>query len=201
VIALAVALRREWTTGSRFTMSHDKIREAARERMARTGESYAAARRAVIGQHRAADSAGQPPGARWFAISYSDTWTGRLTNSLDRILFRADRGISGVEVGERQIRVRMGSFKLDLPRASVRSVRRSDAKVGGTAGVHGQRGRWLVNGSAQGLVELAIDPPGRISASLDTLFGLGPSMVRQLTVSLEDPDGFIAAVAGDRLAG
>jgi hypothetical protein len=66
--------------------------------------------------------------------------------------------------------------------------------VGGTTGVHGRRGRWLVNGSAEGLAELTIDPPVRISPSIDTLYGLGPSRVRQLTLSLDDPDGFVAAV-------
>jgi hypothetical protein len=81
--------------------------------------------------------------------------------------------VSAVEVDAAQVRVRMGSFKLDIPRSSVRSVQRSLARVGGTAGVHGKRGRWLV-------------------------YGLGPSRVDQLTVSLDDPDGFIAAVGGDR---
>ena len=68
-----------------------------------------------------------------------------------------------------------------------------------TTGVHehGGRGRWLVNGSAEGLVELGIDPPSRVSPSIDTMFGLGPSRVNQLTLSLDDPDGFIAAVEGD----
>jgi len=56
-------------------MSHDKIKAAARERMARTGEPYAAARRQVIAEIRAAaalilscDIASpvrwHPPGAR-----------------------------------------------------------------------------------------------------------------------------------------
>jgi hypothetical protein len=40
-------------------MSHDKIKAAARERMAGTGEPYAAARREVIREHQA--SAGQAP--------------------------------------------------------------------------------------------------------------------------------------------
>jgi hypothetical protein len=177
-------------------MSHDKIKAAARERMARTGEPYAAARRAVIREQQAAGGDVPAPGAQWFAISYSDTFSGRLSDSLDRILFRAGRGVSGVEVGAGEIRVRMGSFKLDLPRSSVRSVRRSQARVGQTTGVHGTRRRWLVNGSAEGLVELAVDPPGRVSPSIDTMFGFGPSQVSQLTVSLEDPDGFIAALGG-----
>lgn len=184
-------------------MSHDKINEAARRRMAETGEPYAAARRAVIREHQA--DAGMPPSsggpspaspsdAEWFAISYSHAWSGRLTASLDRLLFRAGPGVSGVEVSADAIKVRMGSFKLDIPRSSVRSVQRSQAKVGATSGVHGGRGRWLVNGSADGLVEMAIDPPSRITPSMDTLYGLVPSRVNQLTVSLEDPDGFIAAV-------
>jgi hypothetical protein len=185
-------------------MSHDKISAAARKRMAETGEPYAAARRAVIrehqtaGEHQAAEEHIAPPGTKWFAISYSDTWSGRLSDSLDRLLFRAGRGVSGVAVEAAEIRVRMGSFKLDLPRSSVRSVRRSQAQVGGTTGVHGSRGRWLVNGSADGLAELVIDPPAYISPSIDTLFGLGPSRVNQLTVSVDDPDGFIAAVEGDK---
>ena len=51
-------------------MSHDKIRAAARKRMAETGEPYATARREVIKDHQ---EAGAPSsGANWFAISYSD---------------------------------------------------------------------------------------------------------------------------------
>jgi hypothetical protein len=178
-------------------MSHDKISAAARKRMAETGQPYAAARRAVIREHQAAGAQIPPPGAKWFAISYGDDWSGRLTDSLDRLLFRAGRGVSGVEVDADEIRVRMGSFKLDIPRSSVRSVQRSQARVGRTTGVHGTRGRWLVNGSAEGLAVLVIDPPSYVSPSIDTLFGLGPSRVKQLTVSLDDPDGFIAAVGGE----
>src|SRR5712691_7331677 len=193
VITPAVARRRDGATGIEATMPHDKISAAARKRMTETGEPYAAARRAVIRDHQAAKKSAVPPGAKWFAISYSDTWSGRLAESLDRRLFGAGRGVSGVEVDGTEIRVRMGSFKLDIPRDSVRSVRRSQARVGRTAGVHGGRGRWLVNGSADGLVELAIDPPAHVTPSIDTLFGLGQSWVRQLTVSLDDPDGFVAA--------
>lgn len=41
-------------------MSHDKIKAAARVRMAETGEPYGTARREVVGQHKA-DSGGDPP--------------------------------------------------------------------------------------------------------------------------------------------
>ena len=43
-------------------MSHDKIRAAARVRMAQTGEPYAAARREAIRQHQAAGGRGPLPG-------------------------------------------------------------------------------------------------------------------------------------------
>jgi hypothetical protein len=55
-------------------------------------------------------------------------------------------------------------------------------------------GRWLVNGSYNGLVELAIEPPCYISRQPSTLFLR--SKVSSLTISLVDPDGFIAAVEG-----
>jgi hypothetical protein len=92
----------------------------------------------------------------------------------------------------------MGSFELDIPRAAVRSVQRSQATVGRTVGVHARRGRWLVNGAAGGLADIAISPPCRPSRSIATLFGLDPSRVDSLIISLVDPDGFIAAVKGDR---
>ena len=44
-------------------MPHDKIRAAARKRMAQTGEPYAAARRAVVSEHQAAGVGDPPPGA------------------------------------------------------------------------------------------------------------------------------------------
>ena len=44
-------------------MPHDKIRAAARKRMAKTGEPYTAARRAVVSEQQAAGSGTPPPGA------------------------------------------------------------------------------------------------------------------------------------------
>jgi hypothetical protein len=86
----------------------------------------------------------------------------------------------------------MADFRFSVPRSSIRSVRRSDAKPGGTTGVHTQRGRLLVNGSAEGLVEVTIDPPCLTGRSLNTMFIRQP--VSTLIVSLADPDGFIAAL-------
>ncbi|MGH3205848.1 MAG: hypothetical protein ACRDOA_04925 [Streptosporangiaceae bacterium] len=178
-------------------MSHDKISAAARKRMAETGEPYATARRAVIREHQDAGEQSMPSGTQWFAIGYSEAWGGRLSAFLDTLLFRAGPGVSGVAVGAEEIQVRMGSFKLDISRSSVRSAHRSQVPVGGTVGVHSSRGRWLVNGSADGLVEITIEPSCHLSPSIDNLFGILGSRVDSLTVSLSDPDGFVAALEGD----
>jgi hypothetical protein len=176
-------------------MTHDKIRAAARQRMAETGEPYATARREVIKHHQ---QAGAGPGAassssaRWFAINYNGL--GRITRWLE---FPQGGGPDrrGVEVDSDVLRVRWAGFRLDIPRGSIRSVARSDHQTRGTIGVHSRRGRWLVNGSHDGLVELVIDPPCYPPRQPTTLFLKMP--VNSLTVSLVDPDAFIAAVNAD----
>ena len=173
-------------------MSHDKIRDAARKRMAQTGEPYATARRAVIREHQQASKI-PSPGSKWFAISYGDALTSRLTASLDT-LFGGGPSRSGVEVGPDEIRVRMADYKLNVPRSSVQSVGRSQARLGGTTGVHAGRGQLWVNGSADGLVELALDPPCYTGRTLNTMFL--NQKVTSLILSLADPDGFIVAVEG-----
>jgi len=173
-------------------MSHDKIRAAARKRMAETGEPYATARREVIKDHRAAATGTPSSNARWFAIDYGDT---------GRVSLRADTrhgggpGRGGVQVDSNMLRVRMAGFHLEIPRSSVRSVARSEYQTRGTIGVHARRGTWLVNGSHHGLVELAIDPPIHAPRQPDTLFLR--MKVRSMIISLVDPDGFIAVVNGD----
>ena len=108
-------------------MSHDKIRQATRKRMAETGESYAAARREVIRKHQAAGGEIPLSDRQWFAISYSRAWTGRTAAWLDTLL-GSGPGKSGVEVGPDEVRVRMGTYKFDVPRRSVRSARSSAPK-------------------------------------------------------------------------
>jgi hypothetical protein len=177
-------------------MSHDKIRAATRKRMAETGESYAAARREVISEHQAA-AGGEIPRSdtQWFAISYSKAGIDKITAWMDTLL-GGGPGKSGVEVGPDEIRVRMGTYKFDIPRRSVRSARRSHQKLRGTSGVHiYKKGQLLVNGSADGLVEITIDPPCHTDRTPSTMFI--KERVNSLLVSLVDPDGFIAAVEGD----
>ena len=177
-------------------MSHDKIRAAARQRMAETGEPYATARREVIRNYQAAGAGASSSSARWFAIDYSD---------MDRVSLWMDTRLGGgpgrgrVEVDSAVLRVRMADFHLDIPRGSVRSAARSEHQTRGTIGVHGRRGRWLVNGSHDGLVELAIDPPCYLPRQLSTVFRRVE--VSSLIISLVDPDGFIAAVEGNGARG
>jgi hypothetical protein len=94
---------------------------------------------------------------------------------------------SRIELTDDTLVVRMGwAFRATLSRSAITGVRASSGPVGGI-GVHGWRGRWLVNGAASGLVTLTIDPPGRA-------YMVFPVQVRQLTMSLEDPDAFIEAL-------
>ena len=89
-----------------------------------------------------------------------------------------------VELDPTTLSVRMGAgFRADVPRASI-SAAVPETLRRGSRGAHGWRGRWLVNTSGRGLVRLTIDPPasGRV---------LGvPVKLRELTISLEDPDTF-----------
>jgi hypothetical protein len=173
-------------------MSHDKIRAAARERMAETGEPYATARREVIKNHQGAGPGASSSSARWFALDYSDMGRVSLWDATRR---GGGPGRGGVEVDSAVLRVRVPDFHLDIPRGSVRSVARSEHPTRGTIGVHARRGRWLVNGSHNGLVELAVEPPCYLPRQLSTVFR--KMKVSSLIISLVDPDGFIAAVEGD----
>jgi hypothetical protein len=98
--------------------------------------------------------------------------------------------VSGVELGPDELHVQMGwAFRVQIPRAQVTGARRLSGRVGGV-GVHGWRGRWLVNGSMEKIVGIDIEPAARATA-----VGL-PVHLHYLSLSLEDPDGFVAAIAG-----
>ena len=77
------------------------------------------------------------------------------------------------------------AFSAELPRSSIRSARRAGTAI--SIGVHGWRGRWLVNGAAGPLVAVTIDPPAPAR-----VLGV-PIRLRELTVSVDDPD----AAAGE----
>jgi hypothetical protein len=99
---------------------------------------------------------------------------------------------SRVRLDDDRISVRMGlggwAFAAKVPRSSITEVRRVNGPVLGW-GVHGWRGQWLVNGSSKGLVRMTIEPRAR-----GRCLGF-PLRIRQLTLSLADPDGFVSKVS------
>jgi hypothetical protein len=95
---------------------------------------------------------------------------------------------SSVELDDRRLRVRMGlAFRATIPIERVAGARRRSGLVGGI-GVHGWAGRWLVNGSVRGLVTLDVDPPTRAFVLLV------PARLRELTLSLAEPDALVEAL-------
>lgn len=96
---------------------------------------------------------------------------------------------SWIDVSGDVVTVRMGwGFRSVVPRSAITSVQRRDGSVL-SRGVHGWRGRWLVNGSARGLVTIVIDPPVR-----GWVIGC-PVRLRELTVSAEEPAALVDALA------
>ncbi len=97
-----------------------------------------------------------------------------------------------VEVGADRIRVRMGwAFAAEIPRSSVRSATNDHDRVLGW-GVHGWRGKWLVNGSSSGIVRMEIDPPHGARV-------LGfPIRLGVLRVSVDQPEQLIQELTAGR---
>lgn len=96
---------------------------------------------------------------------------------------------SRVEIDDREIRVSLGwVFRMVAPLESVRAVSLDHGRVL-SWGAHGWRGQWLVNGSSRGLVRIELEPAARAH-----VWPLRVA-VRVLRVSVEDPDGLVAALA------
>lgn len=96
---------------------------------------------------------------------------------------------SFVEVDGDGVRVRMSwGFRARFPRASVASATAHDERPI-SRGVHGWAGRWLVNGSGEGIVSIALHPTQR-----GYVMGF-PVRLETLLVSVEDPGGLRAALA------
>jgi hypothetical protein len=103
----------------------------------------------------------------------------------------AGPGRCRVAVSEELLEVRMGlggwAFAARIPRSSIVAAESTNRTVLAW-GAHGWGGRWLVNGSSKGLVQLTIEP----RAAGHCLFV--PLRLRQLTLSLEEPERFVAAL-------
>jgi hypothetical protein len=97
---------------------------------------------------------------------------------------------SFVAVEGDQVRVRMAwAFRARFPRSVVVSATEHRKKPL-SRGVHGFAGRWLVNGCGEGIVNIALEPSQR-----GYVVGF-PVRLRSLLVSVEDPAGLMAALAG-----
>ena len=91
-----------------------------------------------------------------------------------------------VELGPDAVEVQLGlAWRARIPRESVQAADQ-DAPRTISIGAHGWGGRWLVNTSTTGLVRLTIDP-----AATGRCYGV-PHRLTELTVSLADPDAFLA---------
>lgn len=97
---------------------------------------------------------------------------------------------SFVDVDDTSVLVKMGwGFRARFPRSAI--SRASDQNDGVLSlGVHGWAGRWLVNGSFSGLVALNLDPTQRANVA-----GV-PVSLRQLRVSVDEPEKLLACLAG-----
>ncbi len=96
-----------------------------------------------------------------------------------------------LRVGPHDLVVQMSyGFRATIPRSSIRSVAPWTGFPLGI-GVHGWRGRWLVNGATRELVAVDIEPAGRARV-------LGfPVRLSQLIVSVDDADRLVAALDPD----
>jgi hypothetical protein len=112
-------------------------------------------------------------------------------NGFNRVLF----GILGIgpkrtriELDDESLLVRLSyGFSARVPRSAITGTERYTGRVGGW-GAHGWRGVWLVNGSSKGIVRVSIDPVQRAA-----VIGF-PVKLRELLVSVTEPDAFMAAL-------
>ncbi len=113
-------------------MPHDKMRAAARKRMAKTGEPYTAARRAVVSEHQAAGDGSPPPGAG-YALRMSGEihdWLADLRGSDPSVALRVVRALAtlmteGASLGDPLVVSAAGSWPWALGVALDRSYQQS----------------------------------------------------------------------------
>jgi hypothetical protein len=116
------------------------------------------------------------PGATRFPIRFDAAY--RVLSSV----LLLPPSASFVEVDERNVTVRMGwAFRACFPCSAVASISRFE-RTPLSRGVHGFAGRWLVNGSGQGILAFELEPRQR-----GWVLGF-PVQLRQLLVSVVEPD-------------
>jgi hypothetical protein len=123
-------------------------------------------------------------------VEFSFSWS-RFMRIFMTVLL-AGPGQSSIRVDGDSVRVKMGfggwTFSADVPRSSIIGAEQISTQVWAW-GAHGWKGRWLVNGSSDGLVCLTLQPATRART-------LGfPLRVRELTLSLAEPEDFVRTLA------
>lgn len=94
-----------------------------------------------------------------------------------------------VELEADSVRAQMDwTFRASFPRSSIARAAVGVEGIIFGLGVHGFAGRWLVNGSLDGLVTLHLRPDQRAR-----VLGV-PVKLRELQLSLDEPEAFLAAV-------
>ena len=107
-------------------------------------------------------------------------------NPLVRLLILLTFTRPRVELTADTLRVSMRwAFGVVIPRSDIAEVG-PEPRRRFSIGAHGWRGRWLVNTTTADLVRVTVDPPAR-----GRTLGL-PVTVRELVLSVADPDGFTA---------
>jgi hypothetical protein len=105
-----------------------------------------------------------------------DGWYAGLSSAL--LLFPSS---SYVEVTGDTVHVRMGwGFRTTFPKSAIVSIEPMNTNPM-SRGVHGFGGRWLVNGSGDGLIVISLEPRQRAY-----VMGI-PIRLSQLMVSMVDP--------------
>jgi len=122
---------------------------------------------------------------QWFSLRYGAASRWLLT------ILAVGPARSGAAVGDSDVAVTMGwGFGGRAPLGSVASARPIQDTFAVTRGVHGWRGDWLVNGAADGIVDVRFEPPMKAH-----VMGF-PVRVRRLRLSVDDPEGFALALQG-----
>ena len=102
---------------------------------------------------------------------------------------------ASLAVGDEDVAAHMGwAFRSRFPRSAIASAEALDMRPL-SRGVHGFRGRWLVNGSGRGVVGIRLTPPQRA-------YVLGvPVRLEELLVSVSEPGALTAALKPSNVAG
>jgi hypothetical protein len=119
---------------------------------------------------------------RRFTIGF-DPWYRALST-----LLRLPPSTAYVDVDGPDVTVRMGwAFRSSFPRSAIASISSLDVRPV-SRGVHGFRGRWLVNGAGRGILSIRLSPVQRAY-----VVGV-PVRLRELLVSVTDSAALAAAL-------